>query len=143
MAPGPAAGGGFHRGGVAAGRHAENMEAAGGRAARADGAIIAAGVLRSSALLLRGTDAARQRVDVERMEAGCAADGDIRGHAVDREDFREERSQVRAKAENRKFARATCDDRAGSVCVLGKGIERSGTISLSSNAAPALQSRRR
>src|ERR1700685_669776 len=100
MAPGTAAPDRFCGGGRAADRLSIGVEAAGDPSAGADGPIFAAGVLRASAILLRGAHADGQRVDAERMAANRVVDGDIRGDAGHRKSLLEERGQARTPARN-------------------------------------------
>src|SRR5580658_5228592 len=104
MAPGSAAPARFRRGSHAADRHAIAMEVPGSRPAGPDGSIVAASVLRAPALLLRRSDAARQRVHNQRLAPGRITDRNIRRHAFHRESILEERSEARTQTKIRKFS---------------------------------------
>src|ERR1700722_16735533 len=99
MASRPAALAGFCRGSDAAGGFAGFVEVAGLPSAGVDGAIVAARVLRASAVLFRGAHADGQRVDAQRLAAIRAARRNARRDAADREDLLEERSEARTPAQ--------------------------------------------
>src|SRR6266850_1901527 len=100
MAFGSASAARFHGGGRATGLLAIFPEAVGGTAVGHAGSIFSAGILRASAFLLRGTDAAGQCVDAQRLEAVRSVDGYIHSDAADRKGIFKERSQAGTSAEN-------------------------------------------
>src|SRR5579862_6073948 len=95
MAPGAAASFRFRGGGGGANRWATLVKTPGGAAARADGPIFAAGVLRPPALLFCRTDAHGQCFHVERLAAIRAFSRNVCCDAGHRKALLEERSQVR------------------------------------------------
>ena len=82
MASGDHARGEFRGGGYRAHLLSIGIKAAGHQAARTNGPIFAASILRTPAILFRGTHADGQRFHAERLEATWTADRHLYGHAA-------------------------------------------------------------
>src|ERR1700676_3444478 len=99
MAPGHYAPGEFRGGRDGACVLPIDLEASGRQAPRVDGPIFAASILRTSAILLRGTHLDGQRFHAERLEATRAIDGHLHRYAAHRDIVLQERGQARTPTE--------------------------------------------